>query len=147
MSADCVLQGRMTMLRREGRSLISRVEKVWTSLRKAAPRLLGIVLVPSTRTSLTSHSNDSFFDRQRGPKKADELSSNGDDDFVVLFASCGHAPIAPAQPTMRFFGYRDDVRGAVQLSASGAFGSPWQGTDSAKRTRSRRGVRDRCPSW
>jgi hypothetical protein len=116
----------MTMLRREGRSLISRVEMVWTSLRKAAPRLLGIVLVPSTRTSLTSHSNDSFFDRQRGPKKADELSSNGDDDFVVLFASCGHAPIAPAQPTMRFVRYRDDVRGAVQLSASGAFGSPWR---------------------
>ena len=77
----------MTVLRREGRSLVSRVEKTWTSLRKAAPRLLGAVLVPSTRTSLTSHWDDPFFDRQRGPEKADKLSRNRDDDLVVLFAS------------------------------------------------------------
>ena len=77
----------MTVLRREGRSLVSRVEKVWTSLRKAAPRLLGAVLVPSTRTSLTSRLNDPFFDRQRGPKKSHKFSRNGDNDFVVLLAS------------------------------------------------------------
>ena len=77
----------MTVLRREGRSLVSRVEKAEASLRKAAPRLLGAVLVPSTRTSLSSSLDDSFFDRQRRPEKADELSRNGDDDFVVLSAA------------------------------------------------------------
>ena len=72
--------------------------KILILLRKAASRLLGAVLVPSTRTSPTSYLGDSFFDCQRRPKKADEFSCNRHDDFVVLFASTGHAPIAPAQP-------------------------------------------------
>ena len=77
----------MTVLRREGRSLISRIVKTWVLLRKAASRLLGAVLVPSTRTPLTSCSSDSFLDRQRRPEKTDELSRNRDHDFVVLLAS------------------------------------------------------------
>ena len=77
----------MTVLRREGRSLISRIVKTWVLLRKAASRLLGAVLVPSTRTSLTSRLGDSFLDGQRRPEKANELSRNGDDDLVVLLAS------------------------------------------------------------
>ena len=40
------MQSRMTVLRREGRSLVSRVEKALADLRKAAPRLPGGVLVP-----------------------------------------------------------------------------------------------------
>jgi len=51
--ADCLLQSRMTVLRREGRSLQSRVEKALADLRKAGPRLLRAVLVPSTPTSFT----------------------------------------------------------------------------------------------
>ncbi len=81
--------------------------KILILLRKAASRLLGAVLVPSTRTSPTSYLGDSFFDCQRRPKKADEFSCNRHDDFVVLFASTGHAPIAPAQPAMRFVGEGD----------------------------------------
>ena len=77
----------MTVLRREGRSLISRVEKAEAFLRKAAPRLLGAVLAPSTRTSLTSRLGDPFLDRQRCPEKTDKLASNGDNDLVVLLAS------------------------------------------------------------
>ncbi|MES0385597.1 MAG: hypothetical protein ABUJ98_13555 [Hyphomicrobium sp.] len=42
----------MTVLRREGRSLLSRVEKALADLRKAAPRLLGVVLISPTPTSL-----------------------------------------------------------------------------------------------
>jgi hypothetical protein len=47
------MQSRMTVLRREGRSLLSRVEKALADLRKAGPRLLRAVLVPSTPTSFT----------------------------------------------------------------------------------------------
>jgi len=46
------MQSRMTMLRREGRSLVSRIEKALAAdLRKTAPRLLGAVLVSPTSTS------------------------------------------------------------------------------------------------
>ena len=47
------MQSRMTVLRREGRSLVSRVEKALADLRKAAPRLLGVVLISPTPTSFT----------------------------------------------------------------------------------------------
>jgi hypothetical protein len=46
------MQSRMTVLRREGRSLISRVEKVLADLRKAGPRLLGVVLIPPPQPRL-----------------------------------------------------------------------------------------------
>lgn len=77
----------MTVLRREGRSLISRVEKAEAFLRKAASRLLGAVLVPSTRTSLRSHLGDPFLDGQRRPEETDQLPSNGNNDLVVLLSS------------------------------------------------------------
>ena len=47
------MQSRMTVLRREGRSLVSRVEKALADLRKAASRLLGVVLISPTPTSYT----------------------------------------------------------------------------------------------
>ncbi len=69
------MQSRMTVLRREGPSLLSRIEKALADLRKAAPRLLGAVLVPPTPTSFTSLQGCPFFDRQRRPKKTDQLAS------------------------------------------------------------------------
>ncbi len=41
----------MTVLRREGLSLLSRVEKALADLRKAVLRLLGVVLISPTPTS------------------------------------------------------------------------------------------------
>ena len=61
----------MTVLRREGRSLRSRVEKAFADLRKARPRLLGVVLISPTSTSFTSLCCCPFFDCQRGPEKSD----------------------------------------------------------------------------
>ena len=47
-----MVQNRMTVLRREGRYLVSRIEKAFADLRKAASRLLGVVLISPAPTSL-----------------------------------------------------------------------------------------------
>ena len=62
----------MTVLRREGRSLESCIEKTSASLRKAASRLLGVVLASSTPTSFTRLRGFPLSDRQRRPQEADE---------------------------------------------------------------------------
>ena len=49
------MQNRMTVLRREGRSLLSRIEKALANLRKAAPRLLGAVLIPPPQPRLLNY--------------------------------------------------------------------------------------------
>ena len=84
----------MTVLRREGRSLVSRIEKAVADLRKAAPRLLGVVLISPTPTSFIELHGCPFFNCQRRPKKADQLASNRHHDLVVLLAACGHPPVA-----------------------------------------------------
>lgn len=104
----------MTVLRREGRSLESCIVKAWTSLRKAAPRLLGAVLDPSTRTSLTSCLGDPFFDGQCGPKKSHKLSCNCHDDLVMFPSPCGHPPITSAESAVSLVGDRDRTRAHQQ---------------------------------
>ena len=91
--ADCLLQSRMTVLRREGRSLESRIETALADLRKAAPRLLGAVLAPPAPSSFTFLRCFLGFDRERRPEKADQLASNRHHDLVVLLAACGHPPV------------------------------------------------------
>ena len=54
------MQSRMTVLRREGRSLESRIEKALADLRKAPPRLLGVVLITAS-TGVSSRHRDRAF--------------------------------------------------------------------------------------
>ena len=84
----------MTVLRREGTLSRTARREGWASLRIVVPRLLGAVLVPSTRNRLLRLVR--FFRCKRGPEEANELSSHRHDDLVVRLASLGQA--APALP-------------------------------------------------
>ena len=70
------MQSRMSVLRREGRSLVSRVEKALADLRKAAPCPFGFALIPPTPTSFTSTKASEvveFGDECRGGYRADSV--------------------------------------------------------------------------